>query len=95
MERIEMPQEQPTAASRLGGWQTIIIVVVTWLVATAVNWGVLQAHQEDMARRQDGADRAISQELPRVEFDTWRDEVNRRLERIEEKMDTLLLQKEK
>lgn len=94
MERIEVPQEQPPT-SKLGGWQTIIIVAVTWVVATAVNWGVLQAHQEDMMRRQDGADRAISQELPRAEFDTWRDEVNRRLERIEEKMDALLLQKEK
>lgn len=83
------PPEHPYRG-KLGQWQTVIIVVATWLVSTAVNWGVIQARQEESMRRQDAADRAIAQQLPRVEFDDWRDELGHRLDRLEEKIDTLL-----
>ena len=92
MEKIEVVENR-APSGKFGPWQTILIVVATWALSTAVNWGAIQQHQEDMARRQDAADRSISQQLPRVEFDTWRDEVNHRLERMEEKIDTLLVKR--
>lgn len=81
------------SSGKFGPWQTILIVLATWAVSTAVNWGVLQAHQEDMARRQDADEAQISKQVPQSEFDTWRDEVNRHLDRMEEKLDSLLEQK--
>lgn len=91
MERIEL--SSPGKNGRFGSWQTILIVVATWLVSTAVNWGVIQERQQDITRRQDAADRAVSQQVPRTEFDTWREEVDRRLERMEEKIDSLLIKR--
>jgi len=88
MERIDL--EPPPSSGKFAPWQTVLIVLATWLVSTAVNWGVIQQRQEDMIRRQDAADRAISQQVPRTEFDITRDEINRRLERMEEKLDTLI-----
>jgi hypothetical protein len=87
MEKIDLAE---SGSRKIAPWQTVLIVLATWLVSTAVNWGVLQERQEDMMRRQDAADRVISQQVPRVEFTTWRDEVSRRLERMEEKLDMLL-----
>lgn len=87
---MEPTPVRETNGGKFGGWQTIIIVLATWLVSTAVNWGVLQAHQEDMARRQDADEQVISRQVPRAEFDTWRGELNRHLDRMEEKLDSLL-----
>lgn len=92
MERIELAEPEHRNG-KFAPWQTVLIVIATWLVSIAVNWGVIQERQADMTRRQDAADRAISQQLPREEFDSWRDEMNRRLARMEEKLDTLLVKR--
>jgi len=88
MEQITL--EQPPNG-KFAPWQTVLIVLATWLVSSAVNWGVMQERQQDMTRRQDSADRAIAQQVPRAEFDSWRQEMNRRLDRMEEKLDALLV----
>jgi hypothetical protein len=88
MERI--PLEQSSKNGKFGGWQTVLIVIATWVISSAVNWGVIQERQQDMIRRLDAMDRAISQQVPRIEYDDWRAELNRRLDRIEQKLDTLL-----
>lgn len=68
MERIEA-RETDSGRKFPPWWQTIIIVLLTWLVSTAVNWGVLQAHQQDQKDRMDRQDIVISQMVPRVEYD--------------------------
>jgi hypothetical protein len=90
MEHITL--EEPPRG-KLAPWQTVLIVIATWLVSTAVNWGVIQERQVDMTRRQDAADRVISTQLPRTEFDSWRQEMDRRLDRMEQKLDTLLVKR--
>lgn len=92
MEIIDVEREQ-TPNGKFAPWQTVLIVLGTWLVSSAVNWGVIQERQQDMIRRQDAADRTISQQVPRTEYDGWRVEINHRLDRIEEKLDTLLVKK--
>ena len=92
MEPLDLPKEAPVSG-KFAPWQTVLIVLATWLISTAVNWGVIQQRQEDMIRRQDAADHAISQQVPRLEYDAQRNEINRRLDRIEDKIDTLLVKR--
>ena len=90
MEHIE-PEPPEPSRGKFAPWQTVLIVIATWLASSLVNWGVMQERQQDMVRRLDSTDQEIAKQVPRAEFDGWRQEMDRRLERMEEKLDALLV----
>jgi hypothetical protein len=67
----------------------VFIVILTWAVSAGVTYGVLSTRIDWLAQRMDSLERQSAQTIQRPEYDTAKQDLDNRLDRIERKIDNI------
>lgn len=79
-----MADEQPKQMLVVKNWQAVLTLIV-WLVMTVAQFVTLRSQAEETARRVQNLE---SNKVEKDRFDELRDDIIRRLDRIEAKVDS-------
>lgn len=67
----------------------VLIVFITWALSAGVTYGVISTRLDWQAQRLDSLERTVRFFVPRPEYDAAQNELDKRLDRIERKIDNL------
>jgi hypothetical protein len=87
-EGIEKSAEELSENGRMWkSWVMVGIVLITWVVAASVQWGLASGHAQDTDRRVGVLESEMERKIDRAEYDARQNDIIERLTRIENKID--------